>query len=68
MIMLILRIRPKLLRLADYFIGLSAILFACFAVSNVLNYDGITNNVLVFCMVRGFFRPAPFFGLSPLPQ
>ncbi len=50
MIMLILRIRPKLLRLADYFIGLSVILFACLGVSNVLNYDGITNNVLLWLM------------------
>lgn len=50
MIMLILRIRPKLLRLADYFIGLSVILFACLAVSNVLNYNGITNNVQLWLM------------------
>ena len=50
MILLILRIPPKLLRLADYFIGLSIVLFACLAVSNVLNYNGITNNVQLWLM------------------
>lgn len=50
MILLILRIPPKLLRLADYFIGLSIVLFACLAVSNVLNYSGITNNVQLWLM------------------
>ena len=50
MILLILSIPPKLLRLADYFIGLSIVTFACLAVSNVLNYNGITNNVLLWLM------------------
>lgn len=50
MMVLVLRIHPKLLRLADYFIGLSVILFACLAVSNVLNYNEITNNVQLWLM------------------
>jgi hypothetical protein len=50
MILLILRIPPKLLRLADYFIGLSTVLFACLAVSNALNYNGITNNIQLWLM------------------
>ena len=50
MIMLILRIRPKLLRMADYFIGLSVILFAALTVSYSLNYSIVTHNIQLWLM------------------
>ncbi|HEY7694739.1 MAG TPA: hypothetical protein VH797_01395 [Nitrososphaeraceae archaeon] len=50
MIMLTLRTSPKLLRLADYFIGLSVLLFVILAFSNILNYDLISQNIQLWIM------------------
>lgn len=50
MIMLTLRTSPKLLRLADYFIGLSVFLFVILAFSDILNYDEITQNIQLWIM------------------
>lgn len=50
MIILVMRTRPKLLRMADYFIGLSVVLFAILAVSHSLNYSRITDNIQLWLM------------------
>lgn len=50
LIMLTLRTSPKLLRLADYFIGLSVFLFALLALSDILNYAVLTQNIQLWIM------------------
>lgn len=50
LIMLTLRTSPKLLRLADYFIGLSVFLFALLALSDILNYAVLTQNIQIWIM------------------
>lgn len=49
-IILTLKTSPKLLRLADYFIGLSVFLFGLLAFSNMLNFDLITQNIQLWIM------------------
>jgi len=46
----ILRVRPKLLRMADYFIGLSVVLFGTLTVLHSFNFNVITNNILLWLM------------------
>jgi hypothetical protein len=50
MIVLVLRIRPKLLKMADYFIGLSIILFTTLTVLQSLNYNLTSQNILLWLM------------------
>jgi len=50
MIIIVLRIRPKLLKMADYFIGLSIILFTALTVLQSLNYDLTSQNILLWLM------------------
>jgi hypothetical protein len=49
-IFLILRARPKLIRMADYFIGLSVILFCTLTLLHSFNFNVITNNILLWLM------------------
>jgi hypothetical protein len=49
-IILILRVRPKLLRMADYFIAMSVILFGTLTVLHSFNFDTGTNNILLWLM------------------
>lgn len=49
-IILILTVRPKLLRMADYFIGLSVVLFGTLTVLHSFNFNVITNNILLWLM------------------
>jgi len=46
----ILRVRPKLLRMADYFIGMSVVLFGTLTVLHSFNFNVITNNILLWLM------------------
>jgi hypothetical protein len=50
MIMIVLRIRPKLLKMADYFIGLSIILFTALTILQSLNYNLTSQNILLWLM------------------
>ena len=50
MIVLVLRIRPKQLKMADYFIGLSIILFTILTVLQSLNYNLTSQNILLWLM------------------
>ena len=46
----ILRVRPKLLRMADYFIWMSVLLFGTLTVLHSFNFNVITNNILLWLM------------------
>jgi len=46
----ILRVRPKLLRMADFFIGMSVVLFGTLTVLHSFNFNVITNNILLWLM------------------
>jgi hypothetical protein len=46
----ILRVRPKLLRMADYFLGMSVVLFGTLTVLHSFNFNVITNNILLWLM------------------
>jgi hypothetical protein len=50
MIIIVLRIRPKLLKMADYFIGLSIILFTALTVLQSLNHTLTSQNILLWLM------------------
>jgi hypothetical protein len=49
-IILILTVRPKLLRMTDYFIGMSVVLFGTLTVLHSFNFNVITNNILLWLM------------------
>ena len=49
-IILILRVRPKLLRMADYFIAMSVVLFGTLTALHSFNFDTVTNNILLWLM------------------
>jgi hypothetical protein len=46
----ILRVRPKLLRMADCFIGMSLVLFGTLTVLHTFDFNVITNNILLWLM------------------
>jgi hypothetical protein len=46
----ILTVRPKLLRMTDYFIGMSVVLFGTLTVLHSFNFNVITNNILLWLM------------------
>jgi hypothetical protein len=47
---LVLRTRPKLLKMADYFIALCIMLFVILTISQSLNYDKISGNIQLWLM------------------
>ncbi len=49
-IILILRVRPKLLRMADYFIAMSVVLFGTLTVLHSFNFNTVPNNILLWLM------------------
>jgi hypothetical protein len=49
-LILILRVRPKLLRMADYFILISVMLFGTLTVLHSFNISAVTNNILLWLM------------------
>lgn len=49
-LILILRVRPKLLRMADYFILMSVILFGTLTALHSFNFNAVTNNILLWLM------------------
>lgn len=50
MVALVLRVRPKLLKMADYFITLSIMLFVILTISQSLNYANISGNIHLWLM------------------